>query len=36
MGYLADLPDKVGAEMFVQTLEEMDDGAEVIHEMESA
>lgn len=36
MGFLADLPDKVGAEMFVQTLEEMGDGAEVIAEMQDA
>jgi uncharacterized protein YbaP (TraB family) len=36
MGYLADMPDKVSAEMLVQTLDEVNDGAALIDEMQAA
>jgi hypothetical protein len=36
LGYLADLPDKVAAEMLVQTLGEFVEGEKVIDEMEAA
>jgi uncharacterized protein len=36
MGFLADLPDRVGAKMLVETLEQVDDGAKLLGEMESA
>jgi uncharacterized protein len=36
IGYIADLPDEVSAKMLVQTLEEVDDGAKLLGEMESA
>jgi uncharacterized protein YbaP (TraB family) len=36
LGYLADMPDKVAAEMLVQTLDEVDDGAKLIEELQAA
>jgi uncharacterized protein len=36
MGFIADLPDRVGAKMLVETLEQVDDGAKLLGEMESA
>ena len=36
IGFLADLPDAVGAKMLVETLEQVDDGAKLLGEMETA
>jgi uncharacterized protein len=36
IGFIADLPDQVGAKMLMQTLEQVDDGAQLLGEMESA
>jgi uncharacterized protein YbaP (TraB family) len=36
IGYLADLPDRVGAEMLIQTLDEMAEGEEIIDTLEAA
>jgi hypothetical protein len=36
LGYLADMPDKIAAEMLVQTLDEVEDGAELVDELQAA
>jgi uncharacterized protein len=36
LGYLADMPDKIAGEMFVQTLQEVGDGEKVIEAMQIA
>lgn len=36
LGYLADMPDKVAAEMLVQTLDEVDEGIKIVEELQAA
>jgi uncharacterized protein YbaP (TraB family) len=36
LGYIADLPDKIGAEMLIQALNEVDEGEKIIDAMQSA
>ena len=36
LGHLADMPDKVAAEMLIQTLDEVDGGTKIVEEMQAA
>jgi len=36
LGYLADMPDKIAAEMLIQTLDEVDGGTEIVEELQAA
>lgn len=36
LGYLADMPDKIAAEMLVQTLGEVDEGIEIVEKLQAA
>jgi uncharacterized protein YbaP (TraB family) len=36
LGFLSDMPDKVAAEMLVQTLDEVDDGTKLVEALETA
>lgn len=36
LGYLAEMPDKIAAEMLIQTLDEVEEGVEIVDELQAA